>query len=164
MKLTVRKFKETVEINSSTLNKLKSHRYFPISVLFCLFLVVACFHVWQRVRVVTLVKEISILKNDSGELLDNKKKLYSELVSLSTLSRIERYAVDTLGLKPIEAERLLTLLREDIVPVQPDELRQMMTAVKRIVEFLPVIEETRAKAGAVEDITIDSTINGWGEK
>ena len=40
----------------------------------------------------------------------------------------------------------------------------MLAAVKRVTDFLPVIERTRANANVVEDITIDSTINGWGEK
>lgn len=164
MREAVRKFKETVEINSSTFNKIRSHRYFPITVLFCLSLMVACFHVWQRVKVVTLAKEIGGLKQENAALLDDKKKLYSELASLSTASRIEQFAVDSLGLKPVEADRLLTLERKEIIPSQPDELSQMMTAIKRIADFLPVIEETRAKAGVVEDIKIDSSINGWEKK
>lgn len=164
MKHAVRKFKETVEINSSTINKLKSHKYFSIALLFFCFLIVACFHLWQQATVVSLVKENSQLQKENDVLLDSKKKLYSQLASLSTSSRIERYAVDSLGLQLVEADKMLTLVSKNDILSQPDELQQMLTAIKRIAEYLPVIEETKAKAGALENIIVDSSINGWGEK
>ncbi len=164
MKQAVRKFKETVEINSSTINKLKSHKYFSVSLLFFSLLVVACLHIWQQATVVALVKDISHLKKENDVLLDSKKKLYSDIASLSTSSRIERYAFDSLGLRLVDADRMLTLVPLKAIPSQPDELEQMLTAIKRVAEFLPVIEATRAKAGAVEDIKVDSSVNGWGGK
>ena len=164
MKQTIRRFKETVDINSSTLNKLKSHKYFSLTSLFVCFLIVCCMHLWQQVTVVSLIKDVSKLEKENNVLLDNKKKLYSDIASLSTSSRIEQYASDTLGLKLVDADNMLTLVPNKVVPSQPDELQQMLTAVKRVAQFLPVIEETRAKAGAVENITIDSLVNGWGEK
>lgn len=164
MRQAVRKFKETVEINSSTINKLKSHKYFSLSLLFFSFLVVACFHLWQQATVVSFVKDISQLKKENHVLLDSKKKLYSDIASLSTSSRIEQYAVDSLGLRLVEADKMLTLIPHNVISSQPDELNQMLTALKRVAEFLPVIEETRAKAGAVENIILDSSVNNWGKK
>lgn len=164
MKHAVRKFKETVEINSSTINKLKSHKYFSVSILFFSFLVVSCFHLWQQATVASLGEDISLLEKENHVLLDSKKKLYSDIASLSTSSRIERYAADSLGLQLVDADRMLTLIPNKEVLSHPDELKQMLTALKRVAEFLPVIEETRAKAGAVENIKIDSSVNGWGEK
>ncbi len=164
MRQAVRKFKETVEINSSTINKLKSHKYFSVSLLFFSVLVVSCFYLWQQATVVSLVKDISRLKKENHVLLDSKKKLYSDIASLSTSSRIAHYAVDTLGLRLVEADKMLTLVPRDVIPSHPDELNQMLTALKRFAEFLPVIEETRAKAGAVENIILDSSVNNWGEK
>lgn len=165
MKQAIRKFKETVDINSSTINKLKSHKYFSVFLLSLSLLIVSCFHLWQQVTVVSLVKDISQLKKENHELLDSKKKLYSNIASLSTSSRIEQFAVDTLGLKLVEADNMLTLVPKTVMLSQPDELHQMLTAIKRIGDYLPVIEETRAKAGtAVEDIVLDSVINGWGKK
>ncbi len=164
MKQTIRKFKETVEINSSTLNKLKSHKYFSLSTLFVCFLIVCCFHIWQQAIVVSLVKDVSLLEKENLVLLDSKKKLYSKIASLSTSSRIERYAADSLGLRLVDADNMHTLVPDKIVLSQPDELQQMLTAVKRIAQFFPVIEETRAKAGAVENIKVDSSVNGWGKK
>ena len=164
MRQAVRKFKETVEINSSTINKLKSHKYFSVSLLFFSFLVASCFYLWQQATVVSLVKDISQLKKENHVLLDSKKKLYSDIASLSTSSRVTQYAVDTLGLRLVEADKMLTLMPRNVIQSQPDKLNQMLTALKRVADFLPVIEETRAKAGAVENITVDSTVDSWGKK
>lgn len=111
-----------------------------------------------------LVKEISSLKSENASLVDEKKKLYSDVASLSTASRIEKYAADTLGLKPVSAEKMLTLIKKNESPLAPDELELLFSAVKRVSEFLPVIEETKASARGVEDIIIDSTDNSWGIK
>ncbi len=164
MRETVRKFKETVEIKSSLLNRLRSHRYFPLIVLFVVFLSTACFHIWQRFRVMNLVKEISVLKAENSSLTDDKKKLYSEIASLATASRIEKYASDTLGLKPVPADRLLTLVKKDNSNSTPNDIELMFSALQRVTDLLPVIEQTRANARGVEDIEIDSTSNNWGAK
>ena len=164
MREAVRKFKETVEIQSSLLNKIRSHPYYRTSLLVGLILVVACFHIWQRVQVVHLVHEVSLLKQDNASLLDNKKKLYSSITQLSSSERIQSYAVDSLGLKPVSADRMLTLKLKNIKPQQPDELQRMFSALKRVTDFLPVVEETKAQAGMIEDIKIDTNLNHWDEK
>ena len=97
MRETVRKFKETMEIKTSVFNRLKSHKYFPMTVLFVVFLSTACFHIWQRVRVMNLVKENSHLTAENRSLVDDKKKLYSDIASLTTSSRIEKPNTSPLG-------------------------------------------------------------------
>ena len=62
MKEAVRRFKETIEIKSTIFNRVRSHRYFSISMLVAACLFAACFHVWQRVKVIELVKEVSQLQ------------------------------------------------------------------------------------------------------
>ena len=163
MREAVRKFKETVEIKSTTFNKIKSHRYFPVAVLLTLLLTGACIHIWQRVKVVSLVKEIAQLKHENESLLDDKKKLYSEIAALTTASRIGQFATDTLGMKPIPAERLLTLIPNDQKMNRPDDLALLMNAIKRVVDYMPVIEETRASATGVENLNLDSLELGWGD-
>lgn len=164
MREAVRKFKETVEIKSSTFNKIKSHRYFTVAVLFCLFSTAACLHIWQRVHVVSLVKEIAQLKSENSSLVDEKKKLYSEIAAMTTASRIEQYAIDSLGMVPVTAENLLTLMPKEQILTHPDNLDLMLTAIKRVADFVPVIEETRASATGVENLIIDSTVTAWGVK
>lgn len=162
MREAVRKFKETVEIKSSWFNRIREHRYFPLGALLCAVLFAASFHVWQRVRVMTLSSEVLDLRNDNIALLDTKKKLYSDIASLTTSNRIETYAVDTLGLKPAKADRLYTLKREDVVPESKDELDVMMASLKRMVNYIPVVEQTRANATGTESIELDSSITALG--
>lgn len=161
MKEAVRKFKETVEIKSSRFNKIRSHRYFSVTVFALCALLVFCFHVWQRVRVVNLVHEVGLLRQEYDSLLDNKKKLHSAIARLSTATRIQSFAADSLGLKPVPAEQLLTLLPARQRQHRPDELQQMFTALKRFADYMPVVEETKVKAGVIEEIEVDSNLNSW---
>lgn len=161
MKETIRKFKETIDIKSSVFNRIKSHRYFSVILLVFVFLSAACFHVWQRVIVVELVKDVALLKKENLELLDSKKKLYSDIAALTTTSRITLYASDTLGLKPVDAEQMLTLVRGEETYTPPDELELMFSAIKRMADYAPVITQTRAQAGGVENLELDSTVINW---
>ncbi|UCD64707.1 MAG: cell division protein FtsL [Candidatus Zixiibacteriota bacterium] len=156
MKETIRKFKETVEINSSGLNRIRSHRYFPVTLLLCVFLVAACVHVWQRVQVVELVKEVSRLNKESAELMDARKKVYSEIATLSTASRIEQFAIDSLGLRRVSADRLFTLVPRDADHGQLDDLQLMLYAINRVAEYVPTVSINSARAGGVENLELDS--------
>ena len=162
MKEAVRKFKETVEMKSSAFNRIKEHRYFSLGVLFAVVLFAASFHVWQRVRVMTLAKEVGHLRVENGSLLDDKKKLYSDIASLTTSSRIETYARDTLGLKSAQADRLYTLIKKDAVRESKDEFDVMLAAFKRVTDYIPVVEQTRAEAKSGEKIHIDSILTVLG--
>lgn len=164
MKETIRKFKETVEIRSSVFNRIRSHRYFPVTVLFCALLTAACIHIWQRVKVVELVKEVSLLRKENVSLLDDKKKTYSDIAALSMACRVERYAADTLGLRAVSADRLFTLVRDNEPDIsQPDDLDLMLSAINRVASFVPVISENQATAGTVGDLDLDSASTGGGE-
>jgi len=156
MKRAMRKFKETVEIRSSLVNRLRSHRYFPVGVLVCAILAASCFHVWQRVKVMALVKEVSYLRNENADLIDDVKKTSSEISSLKMASRIERYALDTLGLQPISADRLFTLVRKKAEVHPPDDLAALTAAIKRIARYMPVVSPTTVNAGEVRPLKIDS--------
>lgn len=160
MKETVRKFKETVEIRSSIFNRVRSHRYFPAALLCFLFMSAACVHIWQRVKVVELVKEVSQLTAENSELLDAKKKLHSEVAALSTTSRIEQYAIDTLGLLPIDAERLYTLIPRKESYRKPDDLELLLYAISRVTENVPTISENSAMAKDVDRIKLDTLGEG----
>lgn len=160
MKETVRKFKETVEIKSSIINRVRSHRYFPATLLFCVFLSAACIHVWQRVKVVELVKEVGQLRAENLELLDIRKKMHSEIAALSTASRIETYAADTLGLQRVKADRLFTLVSEKADYEQPDDLKLLLYAISRVAEAVPTVSENTAMARGVENLNLDSLATG----
>ncbi|MFQ5453540.1 MAG: hypothetical protein ACE5D6_05070 [Candidatus Zixiibacteriota bacterium] len=159
MKKTIRKFKETVEIKSSIINRIRTFQYLPVLLLVSFFLIAACIHIWQRVKVIELVKDVARLKKENAGIMDDKKKLYSEIAALSMVSRIEKYAFDSLGLKPVSAKKLITLVRKQEKHNPPDELELMVNALKRMADYIPVIEGTRANAGGTDNLLLDSTIS-----
>jgi len=156
MKQTIRNFKETVEMRSSIFARLKSHRYFPILMLLTAFLLASFIHVWQRFRVLELVHEVSLLKQENKELIDTRKKLHSDITALTMASRIETYARDTLGMQPIEPERLYTLVPEKPAPLEPDQLGELVGAIERIADYLPVISGNDALATPGAELKLDT--------
>ena len=164
MKKPVRKFKETVEIRSSVANRLLSHRYFPYAILVTLFLSVCVVHVWQRVRVLELVKDVSRLRAENNDLIDASSKLNIRLAGLSSVGRIERYARDTLGLRPAMTDQLYTLIgREEELP-EPDDLATMFQAIERVTRHVPAISLNRATAGEPRRLRPDVLSRERGER
>ncbi|MFZ5980330.1 MAG: hypothetical protein ACOYVF_06825 [Candidatus Zixiibacteriota bacterium] len=153
---SVRKFKETVELRSLVFRRLRTHRYFPAAVLITVVLVVACIHIWQRVHVIRLVKEVAELKAENVGLVDDYKKVQSDIAALCMASRIETFACDSLGLKAVTAERLFTLMHEKPRELPADELTTLMSSIKRVARFVPVLSDNSARAGALEGIKFDS--------
>jgi len=147
MKKTVRKFKETVEMRASLVNRLRRHRYFPIAVLVSIFLAACVVHVWQRVQVIELVKEVSQLRAENDQLVDAGSKLNARIAALSSAGRIERYAQDSLGLRPAPANHIFTLIGQDEKMPEPDDLAMMFRAIERVTRNVPVIAENTANAG-----------------
>jgi cell division protein FtsL len=153
----VRKFKETVDIQSLLLKRLRSHHYFPIAVVVGALLTVACIHVWQRVHVIKLVAQVGELRRTNRELVDHAYKMHNDIAALSMATRIELYAADTLGMQPVAADRLFTLVRERDKEVPPDELATILSAIKRVAHYFPVLSENYANAGELMPIRFDST-------
>lgn len=164
MKTTIRKLKETADIRSSVINRIRSHRYFPVLLLLSVILVAACFHIWQRVKVLELVRQVAQLQRERIDIVNEKKKLFSEISSLSMASRIERYAMDTLGLKPVSSDHLLTLVREKGKSNPPDKFNLMFSAIKRMADFMPQVSENQANARGIDKISINTEDGVQGEK
>ncbi len=122
-------------------------------------LAAACVHVWQRVMVIELAKEVATLRGENRSLVDDTRKLRSEIVALSMATRIERYAVDSLGLQPVTADRLLTLVKESEKDIPYDELTVMFSSIKRIADYLPVLTEAEATARDLRPIKFDTVSN-----
>ena len=156
MKRTIRKFKETVEIKSSLLNRLRGNRYFPVAIMGALILSAACVHIWQRVRTLDLVHEVSLLRQENEHLADDLRKVYADVASLAMAGRIETYAVDSLGMIRVPSDALYTIARRNDQPILRDKLDLVFTAVKRAAGELPVITQTQANAGELRNSAIDS--------
>jgi len=157
MRQPVRQFKEMMDIKGSAINRLRTNRYVPYVLLTLTFLFAACIHVWQRVHVLELVTEVSSLAKEQASLDDELKKINSDIASLSMASRIEKYALDTLGMIPVPADRLYTLVSDDNVGHKKDNLHAMFEAVKRVTDYVPRPSENSALAGEPSTIRIDST-------
>jgi cell division protein FtsL len=157
MKGKIRTFKETLEIRSSRLNRLRSHRFFLVGLLASAVLVVSCFHIWQRVKVMQLVKDVSALKTENANLVNEAKKLHAEIAALMMASRIERYAADSLGLRTATADRLFTLVERKRRVNRMDELDLVATALSRLSRYLPVVTENEARANQTLTPQLDTT-------
>ncbi|MEA2030445.1 MAG: hypothetical protein U9N55_02455 [candidate division Zixibacteria bacterium] len=165
MKKSIRRFSETVKMRSSILNRIRSHRYFPLSILAVTVLLASCIHVWQRVIVLDLVHEVSCLRIDNASLIDDTRKVHSDIVSLSSSARIEQYASDSLGLETVPAERLYTLIRtHQETPELTDDMAIILSAVKRVAAHMPSITRSNATAGELPWTTIDSLARGVDAK
>jgi len=157
MARSVRKFTETIELRSLLFNRLKSHRYFPATVLALVVLAAACIHIWQRVVVISLVKEVSVLQKENLALVDDAHKIQTDIAALTMASRIERYAIDTLGLQRIRPDRLYTLIPESAGELSTDRLTTMISSIRRVAECLPVLTEAQAAAQELRPIRFETS-------
>ena len=164
MRHTVRQFKEIVDINGSLFNRLRKNRYLPYALLTTVFLAAACIHIWQRVHVLKLVTEVSELTKENIKLDDALKKVNSEVARLSMATRVEKYAIDTLGMIHVPADRFYTLIPGDKMMHDKGDLEAMSEAVRRIVEYLPVTSENTAMAGEPSQIRNDSPISAGSDQ
>jgi cell division protein FtsL len=158
MPQSVRKFKETVELRAHPLQRLKANRYFPFALIAVLLMAAACFHVWQRVVVLSLVQDVSVLEKQNRELVDDAHKVRTEITALSMAGRIERYAVDSLGLLPVQPDHLFAVTEDEKEEAHSsDEIAAMMSSIKRIVDFLPEVSEVHAEVQELEPIRFDTS-------
>jgi cell division protein FtsL len=153
MARSVRKFTETVELRSLLLKRLKSHRHFPAVVITAVILTCACIHIWQRVVVMSLVTEVTALEKENMALIDDTHKVQTDLAALTMASRIERYAMDTLGLQRIRPDRLYTLVPETPGELAADRFATMISSIRRVADFIPVVTEAQGAAQELQPIT-----------
>jgi hypothetical protein len=147
MARSVRKFKETIEIRKGLLQRFRSHRFFSIGLVAITLLLAACLHIWQRVMVIELAKDVALLTDENRLLVDEIKKVRSDVVALSTVTRLENYAADSLKLQPPTADRLFTLVSKSEGAISSSELQEMFSSIKRVADYLPVMTEAQATAG-----------------
>jgi hypothetical protein len=156
MARSLRQFKETVEMRSGTLGKLRSSRHLSTAIMLSALVLVACVHIWQRVHVIHLAQNVGALREDNRLLVDATKKIRSEVAALSMTTRIETYAADTLGLKPITAERLVVIKRENQVEEKKDEFSTVLSSIQRVADYLPELSEAQAEPAEFRPIKFDS--------
>jgi len=153
---TLRNYKETVEMRAMPLNRIRTHRYFPLAVIAVFLTAAACVHVWQRVVVISLVKGVALLEKENRGLVDDGHKAQTEIAGLSMATRIERYAVDSLGMQRIQPSASFVLEPFQKQEQSPDELAAMFTSIRRVAEYLPERTEARAAAQELQPIKFDT--------
>ncbi|MDZ4723672.1 MAG: hypothetical protein SGI97_07190 [candidate division Zixibacteria bacterium] len=154
---SVRQFKETVELRSPLITRIRAHRYFPFALMAMAILGVACIHIWQRVMVIELAKEVGQLRNENKSLLDDTKKVNSDISALSMTGRIQSYATDSLGMQSVTADKLYTLIDNTQAEEQPDEFAVLVNSLKRVMDYLPVNAEAQAVSNDLRPIIFDTT-------
>lgn len=157
MKRAIRTFKETVEIRSSWINRLRANRYLPVALLVSAFLAAACIHVWQRVKVLQLVKEVEQLSTENAQLVNEAKKTHAQITRLQMSARIEQYGTDTLGLQTVSADRFFTLVRKEAQEGRADDMAIVLAAMKRVAQYIPVVSENKVQANPLQSIEVDSS-------
>jgi len=143
MKISVQRYRATGNLKNSLKKRLVSSRSLIPALIVSSIILLACLHIWQRVYVMGLVKEVSVLEKENKNLKDLVKKTRVEIVELSRLSRIEKIAVEELGLTRTSSENLFTLSvnRED---KKSEGLDEVVTSLRKIADNLPVLNETKA--------------------
>ena len=145
-------------MHASPLRRMRSHRYFPPTVLALTVLLASFIHVWQRVHVLELVNENSVLRSERAIFLDELKKTNSDISALSMSSRIRAYAGDTLGMRLPATDHVFILMDSKQRMRPSGEFDRMADAFKRFAAYLPSISETRAHAGEVDGLNLDSSL------
>lgn len=163
MRKSVRQFKETLDLQQGKLQRLRSNPYLPAGILLTCLSLVACLHVWQRVHVLRLVSEVEHLTADQQLIQDETRKLQAEVATLSMASRIQTYAADTLGMRPIQTERPLLIERRDSVIRRGNDFQTMLASLQRMVDYLPVLSEATVTAGEPPAPQFDSTTTAEGQ-
>jgi len=146
MSQPVRRFAETLRFRSSWWHRVQGHRYFPAAVAVAIVLAACSLHIWQRVRVMSLVGEVAVLEERNDELTDATAKLNAEIAQLSMAHRIERFALDSLGLVPLEAHQVSMLIPAGEEPPEPDQLSQVLRAIDRVTDHMPIVTASEATA------------------
>ncbi len=120
-----------------------SRTVIPVLVIGSL-IVLACLHIWQRVYVMRLVKEVSVLEMENRQLTDIVKKANLEILELSSLSRIEKIAGEQLQMSGTRSENIFTLtFRES--PPGPEGLHDVISSLQKVADHLPSLSESNAE-------------------
>lgn len=152
MRERVRRFAETVQMQSGLIRRIRTHRWFPAGLLATIVVLVASFHVWQRVQVLSLLTEVDQLKREHRELVDTATKLRADMAELSMGERIECYARDSLGLVRLSAENIYTLVDDDRPTPPTDGFTNLVKAIERVGKWMPGIKEDNVNADELKRI------------
>ena len=89
----------------------RQYKDFIVKVFFCIFVLtiplVLCLYATQARRYTALTSEIRELEKKQEKLIEENKKLVSDIAVLSSADRIEKIAVEELGMHKAETEDIV---------------------------------------------------------
>ena len=89
----------------------RQYKDFIVKVFFCIFVLtiplVLCLYAAQARRYTVLTSEIRELEKKQEKLIEENKKLVSDIAVLSSADRIEKIAVEELGMHKAETEDIV---------------------------------------------------------
>ncbi len=144
MKISVQRYRAIDNLRKSTRKRIVSSKSFIPVLCILSVIALACLHVWQRVYVIHLVENVTVVENENKKLKDILKKSRIEEIELQRLSRIEKIATEKLGLSRTGAENMFTLTSHGIER-ERDGLDGVVTSLKKIADNLPAMNEGRAQ-------------------
>lgn len=74
-----------------------------------LLIVGSLFYVWSRIQVIQLGYEISIALKEEKKLIETNKRLHLEVATLKSYSRIEKIAVEELGMRKPKPDQVIVI-------------------------------------------------------
>ena len=144
MKISVKRYRATDSIRKSLKKKLVSSRtVIPVLVVGSL-IILACLHIWQRVYVMHLVKEVTVLEKENKQITDIVKKANLEILEFSSLSRIEKIAGEQLQMSGTRSENIFTLTLKESTP-RPEGLHDVISSLQKVAEYFPTLSESKAE-------------------
>jgi cell division protein FtsL len=78
-----------------------------------LVLVLAFFYVWQRTRVIQLGYDLQVLKSERNKGVQVNNHLLIEVSTLAALDRVERVAMNSLGMKRPDTGQIVLVASRD---------------------------------------------------
>lgn len=152
MKISLQRYQSTDKFRRSWSKKLVSSPALLPILFVVVFVLFACVHIWQRVYVLGLVKEVGGLEKEREVLTDLSKKTNAEIMDLSRVSRVEQIVSRDLGMARTSTENMLTLVVKKSPTIKKQgELDNVVSSLKKLADNLPVINESRADTmGTIE--------------
>jgi len=152
VKISLQRYQSTDKFRRSWSKKLVSSPALLPILFVVVFVLFACVHIWQRVYVLGLVKEVGGLEKEREVLTDLSKKTNAEIMDLSRVSRVEQIASRDLGMARTSTENMLTLVVKKSPTIKKQgELDNVVSSLKKLADNLPVINESRADTmGTIE--------------
>ena len=89
----------------------KARFLFRILFLVAFMAILSLFYIWSRVQIVQYGYDINALKSRQYQLVEANKKIKMEVATLKSPRRIEKGAVEKLGMRPMAPEQIRTLPR-----------------------------------------------------